>query len=262
VVPSPALPATPSAILGTPEVCAGSTVIYTVQNPTTGATYEWTVPEGWQVLSGQGTASITVRTVPGAGTITVKGTNGCGTTDPASLAVAAMAEEGVTSIRDLSTPCVGLSYEVDPVPGATTYTWTVPAGWSIVSGQGTPRITVTAGMGNGDISVVASNGGCTDGPVYYTPNPTFANSELHFPNVFSPNNDGTHDKWEIRNILNYPDNEVTIINRWGNQVYHSKTYKNNWDGDNLSEGTYFYIVRVKLCDGQDKMFKGYVMIVR
>lgn len=262
VVPSPALPATPSGIVGTPEVCAGTTVTFSVPNPSVGAVYEWTVPEGWQIVSGQGKAVITVVTGPGAGTITVKGTNGCGTTEPASLNVAAMPAEGVTSIRDLSTPCVGLSYEVDPVPGATTYTWTVPAGWSIVSGQGTTRITVTAGFGNGSISVVASNGGCTDEPVYYTPDPTFANSELHFPNVFSPNNDGTHDKWEIRNILNYPDNEVTIINRWGNQVYHSKSYKNTWDGDNLSEGTYFYVVRVKLCDGQDKMFKGYVMIVR
>ncbi|WP_425440651.1 gliding motility-associated C-terminal domain-containing protein [Pontibacter mucosus] len=262
VVPSPALPATPSGIVGTPEVCAGTTVTFSVPNPSVGAAYEWTVPEGWQIVSGQGKAEITVITGPGAGTITVKGTNGCGTTEPASLNVAAMPAEGVTSIRDLSTPCVGLSYEVDPVPGATTYTWTVPAGWSIVSGQGTTRITVTAGFGNGSISVVASNGGCADEPVYHTPDPTFANSELHFPNVFSPNNDGTHDTWEIRNILNYPDNEVTIINRWGNQVYHSKSYKNSWDGDNLSEGTYFYVVRVKLCDGQDKMFKGYVMIVR
>ncbi|WP_266203509.1 ice-binding family protein [Pontibacter kalidii] len=262
VIPSPALPETPSAIVGTPEVCAGGTVTYSVQNPSVGATYEWTTPEGWEILSGQGEATITVRTAPGTGTVTVKGTNGCGTTAPASLDVAAMAEGGVTSIKDLSTPCVGLSYEVEPVPGATNYTWTVPAGWTITSGQGTTTITVTSGFGNGDISVVASNGGCTDGPVYYTPNPTFANSELHFPNVFSPNSDGTHDLWEIRNLTNYPDNEVTIINRWGNQVYHSKSYKNNWNGDNLSEGTYFYVVRVKLCDGQDKMFKGYVMIVR
>ncbi|OKL40909.1 hypothetical protein A3841_13795 [Pontibacter flavimaris] len=262
VTPSPALPETPSAIVGTPEVCAGTTVSYSVQNPSVGATYEWTVPEGWQIVSGQGKATITVVTAAGTGVVTVTGVNGCGTTDPASLNVAAMPAEGITSIKDTSTPCVGLSYEVEPVPGATTYTWTVPAGWTITSGQGTTTIMVTAGFGSGDISVVASNGGCADEPVYYTPDATFANSELHFPNVFSPNSDGTHDLWEIRNLTNYPDNEVTIINRWGNQVYHSKSYKNNWSGDNLSEGTYFYVVRVKLCDGQDKMFKGYVMIVR
>ncbi|MCX2740668.1 ice-binding family protein [Pontibacter anaerobius] len=262
VVPSPALPSTPSAITGTPEMCAGSTVTYSVQNPEAGASYEWTVPEGWEIVSGQGKASITVVAGAGVGTVTVKGVNGCGSTDPASLEVTAMPEEGVTSIKDVSSPCVGLSYEVEPVPGATDYVWSVPAGWTITSGQGTTKISVTAGFGNGDISVVAKNGGCTDAPVYFTPSPTMANSELHFPNVFSPNNDGTHDVWEIRNLTNYPDSEVTIINRWGNQVYHSKAYKNNWNGDNLSEGTYFYVVRVKLCDGQDKMFKGYVMIVR
>ncbi|AKD02728.1 hypothetical protein PKOR_05815 [Pontibacter korlensis] len=262
VVPSPAKPVAPEAIVGETGICAGSTVSYTVQNPSNSASYSWTVPQGWEIVSGQGTATVTVRAGQNAGTISVKGVNGCGTTDPASLDVAVMPAEGATVIRDTSTPCEGLSYEVEPVPGATTYTWAVPAGWSITSGQGTPKITVTAGFGNGDISVVVSNGGCTDEPLYITPQPIRANSELHFPNVFSPNNDGTHDRWEVRNLLNYPDNEVTIINRWGNEVYHSKSYKNDWDGDNLSEGTYFYMVRVKLCDGQDKMFKGYVMIVR
>ncbi|WP_299760119.1 ice-binding family protein [uncultured Pontibacter sp.] len=262
VVPSPAVPATPSAITGTPEVCAGTTVTYAVENPGKGVAYTWVVPEGWNIVSGQGTANLTVTAGPGAGIISVTGANGCGTTDPASLQVAAMPAEGISSIKDTSTPCVGLSYEVEPVVGATNYTWTVPAGWSIISGQGTTKITVTAGFGSGDIAVVASNGGCTDEPVYYTPNPALANSDLNFPNVFSPNSDGTHDLWEIKNLENYSDNEVTIINRWGNQVYHSKSYKNNWTGDNLSEGTYFYVVRVKLCDGQDKMFKGYVMIVR
>ncbi|MFZ4399129.1 MAG: cytochrome c3 family protein [Bacteroidales bacterium] len=53
----------------------------------------------------------------------------------------------------------GLIYSVVPVLNATTYSWTVPAGWSITNGQGTSSITVsTAAVGqNGNISVISGN---------------------------------------------------------------------------------------------------------
>ncbi|RIJ37542.1 ice-binding family protein [Pontibacter oryzae] len=262
VVPSTVAPLAPGAILGESGLCVNQELKYTLEHVSANTVYTWAVPAGWQIVSGQGTGTITVRAGEGAGTITVAGSNGCGSTSPVSLNVAAMPAEGATAILDSSNPCEGLSYEVEPVPGATTYTWQVPAGWVITSGQNTPKITVTPGMSRGDISLVVSNGGCTDEPLYIAADPALALGELNFPNVFSPNGDGNNDTWVIQNLRNYPDNEVTVINRWGNQVYNSKSYKDNWGGDNLSEGTYFYVVRVKMCDGQDKMYKGYVMIVR
>jgi autotransporter-associated beta strand protein len=50
-------------------------------------------------------------------------------------------------------------YSVTVVPNATTYTWTVPTGWTITAGLGTNSITVTTGATgqNGDIAVTASN---------------------------------------------------------------------------------------------------------
>jgi hypothetical protein len=53
----------------------------------------------------------------------------------------------------------GLTYSIAAIPGATTYTWSVPTGWTINSGQGTAAITVTSGnVGqDGSVSVVASN---------------------------------------------------------------------------------------------------------
>jgi PKD repeat protein len=52
-----------------------------------------------------------------------------------------------------------VSYSIIAVPGASSYTWTVPAGWSITSGQGTTSITVNAGSvgQNGNITVSAVN---------------------------------------------------------------------------------------------------------
>ena len=50
-------------------------------------------------------------------------------------------------------------YSVSPVSNASEYTWSVPTGWTITSGAGTPSITVTTGGPgmNGEISVSASN---------------------------------------------------------------------------------------------------------
>jgi len=56
--------------------------------------------------------------------------------------------------------CAGTTqnYSISPVSGATSYTWTVPSGWTINSGQGTTSINVTVGTSSGSVSVFASNG--------------------------------------------------------------------------------------------------------
>lgn len=74
---------------------------------------------------------------------------------------------------------------------------------------------------------------------------------------------------KIRGIENYPNNEFSIINRWGNVVYKKSGYDNTWDGtantgvnygtDLLPEGTYFYIL--DLGDGS-KALKGYIYLNR
>jgi large repetitive protein len=66
----------------------------------------------------------------------------------------------------------------------------------------------------------------------------------------------------VVNLQNFPDNDLVIINRWGSEVYRSKSYKNNWNGSDLSAGTYFYVLKVKGCDGSYQTHKGYVMILR
>lgn len=50
-----------------------------------------------------------------------------------------------------------VSYSVAPVSGATSYTWTVPPGASIVSGQNTTSIVVNFTTGQGNITVTANN---------------------------------------------------------------------------------------------------------
>ncbi|TDP03209.1 PKD domain-containing protein [Flavobacterium sp. 245] len=75
-------------------------------------------------------------------------------------------------------------------------------------------------------------------------------------NEFSPNDDGQNETFYIDCITQYPDNQLSIFNRWGNLVYFKKGYDNTWDGKEegsaktLPEGTYFYIL--DLGDGSEK----------
>ncbi|TVR77756.1 MAG: gliding motility-associated C-terminal domain-containing protein [Chitinophagaceae bacterium] len=71
---------------------------------------------------------------------------------------------------------------------------------------------------------------------------------IFIPNAITPNDDGINDYWNIRNLHLFPDNEVIILNRWGDEVYRSKPYLNNWEGTynglELPDGTYYFILRV------------------
>ncbi|PSR04883.1 MAG: hypothetical protein BRD50_02570 [Bacteroidetes bacterium SW_11_45_7] len=83
-------------------------------------------------------------------------------------------------------------------------------------------------------------------------------------NAFSPNGDGVNDEFVVGNARNYDDFEIRIYNRWGNLVYQSDNYQNDWDGtssngEELPDGTYYYVIRF---DGSDKLFKGSVSILR
>jgi len=86
--------------------------------------------------------------------------------------------------------------------------------------------------------------------------------------VFSPNDDGIHDYWEISNIHLYPEALVEIYDRMGNIVYRRRNYINSEstafngyakDGKRLSSGVYYYILNL---ENGDAVFKGTVTIVR
>ncbi|ACU62705.1 Ig-like domain-containing protein [Chitinophaga pinensis] len=129
-----------------------------------------------------------------------------------------------------------------------------------------------------------------DGTVVYTPDPGYtgddsftyqvknANGQLsnaatvavtitaagiNVPNLFTPNGDGKNDFFEIRGLNQYAENELIIVNRWGNEVYRQKGYQNNWKGDGLNEGTYYYLLRIRRNGSAEwEVMKGYVTLIR
>jgi gliding motility-associated-like protein len=85
--------------------------------------------------------------------------------------------------------------------------------------------------------------------------------EFTFPNVITPNADGINDLFEIDNL---PQNtEVVILNRWGNVVFSSENYQNNWDGNSqngqeLNDGVYTY----KFTTETGSIGHGFVHLIR
>jgi gliding motility-associated-like protein len=99
--------------------------------------------------------------------------------------------------------------------------------------------------------------GCTD-----TLTVTVIQPELIIPNIFTPNGDGKNDVFEIKGLESYPGSSLQVFNRWGNQVYNSANYQNNWDGGNLADGTYYYLLTAKDHTGKTTTYKGWVFIKR
>ena len=160
-------PATPGIISGNTTQCSGLTgQVYSIGSVANATTYTWTVPSGWAVTNGAGTTSITVTTGSTGqnGNISVTAGNSCGTSSASNLAVTVSPATPATpgAITGTSALCSGQSgqiYNISSVSNATTYSWTVPTGWTINSGAGTTSITVTTGSSgqNGNISVTAGN---------------------------------------------------------------------------------------------------------
>ncbi|MFC6101768.1 T9SS type B sorting domain-containing protein [Olivibacter domesticus] len=85
---------------------------------------------------------------------------------------------------------------------------------------------------------------------------------LRIPNIFTPNGDGINDFFEIVALELFPENELFIFNRWGAELYREKNYRNDWNGQNLNEATYYYVLRIKMENGSWQNFKGYITLKR
>jgi len=142
-----------------------------------GATnYFWTVPSGMTITSGQGSTTLNVSWTAQAihsgiyGTLTVTASTICASQASSTLAIDFSNAPPVAppSISGAAKVCPGnvIVYSVSQVARASSYTWTTPAGASIISGQGSNVITVSISpaFAGGSISVSASNI-CGTGPI-------------------------------------------------------------------------------------------------
>ena len=86
------------------------------------------------------------------------------------------------------------------------------------------------------------------------------------PNAISPNGDGKNDVWKLDFLsLLYPNAEVEIYSRWGENVFSSQGYTTQWDGtyngNKLPVGTYYYVLKLNDSAGSEPI-KGGILLIR
>ncbi len=93
--------------------------------------------------------------------------------------------------------------------------------------------------------------------------------EIVLPGGITPNGDGYNDTWIVEGIEKYPSNRLFILNRWGDVVYESAPYQNEWVGQSnrgpvivgnvLTDGTYFYNLQL---EPNGVVYKGFIELVK
>lgn len=159
------VPSMPGTISGSKlGLCAGTSKSYSVATVTGATSYAWAVPAGASIVSGAGTQAVVLAFSNSfnGGAISVAGVNACGNGPVKSATLrSAPLTPGVISGPTKNLCGSIVNYSIAPsTTGATSYTWTVPASASILSGQGTTGIQVqwpSVALSSATLSVVANN---------------------------------------------------------------------------------------------------------
>jgi len=220
--------------------CQNGTLLLDGSNSNGGITYQWTESPLGGIISN--TLITTVTPATGTSTYVLTATNGV-CIDRDTIVVTSNALPSVDAGPMVSIPIfssAGIGGNPTSATG-TTFSWTPttaldnPSSTNPTSGTTVTTIyTVTVVDGNGCINSDTVT--------------VFVYPEIRIPNGFSPNGDGKNDVWEIDFIYQFPDCEVEVYNRWGEQLFYSKGYavpfNGQYKGKDLPVGTYYYIINL------------------
>jgi gliding motility-associated-like protein len=227
-------------------------------------TYEWTGPAGFNSTSQN--PSITGANETHEGWYTLEGTdvNGCKAADSVLVNIDSN-NSAIAAISD-SVICPG-----DPVSlnasGGESYVWSGPNFFNTTGSMVSIASSQISNTGWYTVFSTDENGCNATDSVYLS---VENNADcLLIPTLVTPDGNAQNDVWFINGIQNFEKAEVEIYNRWGNQIYYSSPYNNDWDGsvnrgttiDNegrVPVGTYFFIIRLN--DEENHSFEGYVEV--
>ncbi len=107
---------------------------------------------------------------------------------------------------------------------------------------------------NGNNSMSISNTSC----VAFVP-------KIKTYNIITPNTDRFNEYFTIDNIEHYPNSKLSILNRWGETIFETIGYKNDWNGKNhgkqMLAGTYYYQLDLNEPRNEIKTIKGFFSIL-
>ena len=226
-------------------ICIGNDLQLLAAGPS-GASYEWSPSTSLSepLIANpitNTTSSITYQ-------VTVQDVNGCIATE--SITISAESKPFVEFLMDGTVACEGVFVEFTNFStNAISYLWTFGDGNQ--STEADPTHVFASGTSYTTTLEVTSSNGCTN-----TTDSIINTSSLEDqfniipPSVFSPNNDGINDVFQ----LDIPKTmaactSLQIFNRWGSKIFESVGQNVAWDGrttagKKVPAGTYFYILEM------------------
>lgn len=258
--------------------CNTSSTALTSTNLGLGYTFSWSTANG--SLTGPLNTPNTTATSAGNYSLSVTDTgNGCVSTETITVANLIAFPTIVPGVAD-SLSCRNLQTEINGTlvaPAQGQFSWSTFDG-NIVSGANSLAPTVDE-PGWYIFTFTNTANGCSSTDSVFVASEEQVEidlSALVFPNIFSPNNDGTNDRWAPY-LLNEPDFELLgyfttydlkVYNRWGGLVFDTAGTPRVWEGrdegNTLDEGVYYYIVNYEVSCGTngDSPARGSVHLVR
>ena len=207
---------------------------------TGGITYQWFELPSTTTISS--TSTVIVTPAVGTTTYVLVATNGL-CVDNDTIIVNSNALPIVDAGPFVSIPLFGSTgIGGSPTCGtATSFTWSPTVDLSNFTVSNPVSSTTVTTIYT--VSVVDANG-CRNSDTVTV----FVYPEIKIPNGFTPNADGKNDYWQLDLIYMFPDNEVEVYNRWGEQLFYSKGYavpfNGQYKGKDLPVGTYYYIINL------------------
>ncbi|HIP32020.1 MAG TPA: gliding motility-associated C-terminal domain-containing protein, partial [Crocinitomicaceae bacterium] len=261
ILPLPSISITSN--VGTTAYCIGSSATLTASGA---STYSWSGPNAYSGTGNPVTILDLDANSQGYYLVDATDVEGCQNTDSILVNI-------VTNVPAYSSADTSLCPKSKLIlygNGGDSYFWSGPNGFS--STDQNPIISTSlSGSDEGwyVLTVIDSNG-CAGFDSTYLDISHNADC-LFIPNLVTPNFDNNNDNWVIEGLDEIPDAEVSIFNRWGNLIYYSSPYSNDWSGEvnkgtkidgsngKVPVGTYFYIINLNNGD-ETGIFKGYLEV--
>lgn len=182
--------------------------------------------------------------LPGTYNLTVTDFNGC--IDSNSITVALLPDPTgnfVTSPLNfgLKDNTIGFLEQLNLSIGQIVeWSWEFGDGQSTVSNDSNPTF-IYSDTGTYTIKLkVRTSNGC-----YFSyDREIIIGDEVTAVNVITPNGDGKNDFLVFPYLEFYPESKLVVYNRWGRLVYENGNYQNDWDGGEMSDGVYYYVLQM------------------
>ncbi len=188
-------------------------------------------------------------------------TGACGTTSDNILVTIGAGGFSIASIiQPADTVCVGsaraLTVLINKGSGSFTYSWLKKGTSNSVTTNSPTYTIITTDVSEEYYLYVKDDSTNCTADLDSVNIPSIAYQKLFVPNLITPNGDHSNDEFRIVEVNNHnqnmlPKNSVLkIYNSWGNEIFHSDNYNNDWKAANTGDGVYYYYLKAG-CGGEE-----------